>query len=170
MLKRYINNIGLFLGIIGLIVFVFGFAEKGILEKNLAVLYATLLLFVSALIQKEPFFTGLEGIALICANTVFWQVDQVYSLIIFVGLCFVFTMWYFARYKLNFARASAFIGLVSLCLGIVLVRNEFMVVCGVFLAIYAVFSIRQGFTVSWVFLVLNILFTVVAVTSLYGFY
>ncbi|QIV95957.1 hypothetical protein EDC55_10265 [Allofrancisella inopinata] len=171
MLKKYINNIGFCLGVIGLALFVFGLVEKGIFEKNVVILYATLLMFVAALIQKEQFFTGLEGIALvISAIVVFYQAPQVYNLTVFVSLIFVFAIWYFARHKLNFARICAFIGLVCLCLGIVLARNEFMVICGIFLSVYAVFSIRQGFTVSWIFLALNILFALVAIISLYGLY
>lgn len=45
-----------------------------------------------------------------------------------------------------------------------------MVVCGIVLAIYAVFSIQEGYTVGWIFLILNILFAVVAANALYSFY
>ncbi|MDE4965587.1 MFS transporter, partial [Francisella tularensis subsp. holarctica] len=67
-------------------------------------------------------------------------------------------------------RICAFIGLVALCLGILLGRNEPMVVCGIVLAIYAVFSIQAGYTVGWIFLILNILFAVGAANALYSFY
>ena len=88
----------------------------------------------------------------------------------FLVLSFSFAVYYFGRFKLNIPRVFAFIGLVSLCLGILLGRNEPMVVCGIVLAIYAVFSIQQGFSVGWVFLTLNILFAVVAANARYGFY
>lgn len=170
MLKKYIENTGLWLGIVGLVVFMFGLTETNLDNKNLIVLLATFSLFLSALIQKEPFFSGLQGIAFVSALLVFYNVKQTYNMTTFLILSFVFAVYYFGRFKLNIPRVFAFIGLVALCLGILLGRNEPMVVCGIVLAIYAVFSIRQGFSVGWVFLILNTLFTIVAANALYGFY
>ncbi|GAB4223229.1 MAG: hypothetical protein Kow0076_5420 [Francisella sp.] len=170
MLKKVTNNLGLILGIVGLIIFMFGLAETNISQKNLIVFCATLFLFLSAAIQKEPFFTGLQGIAFVSATMVFYNVKPIYNLIVFVFLSFGFAIYYFSKHKLNIARICAFIGLVTLCLGILLGRNEPMVVCGIFLAIYAIFSIQEGYSVGWIFLILNILFAIVAANALYGFY
>ena len=170
MLKKYISNLGLCLGIVGLLLFIFGLTEQNVDNKNLIVLFATFMLFASALIQKEPFFTGLQGIAFVSAVMVFYEVNQNYDLIAFIIMAFIFAITYFSKHPLNLARVCAFVGLVALCLGILLGRNEPMMVCGVFLAVYAMFSIGQGFSVGWVFLALNILFAVVAANSLYGFY
>ncbi|MDE5018850.1 MFS transporter, partial [Francisella tularensis subsp. holarctica] len=41
---------------------------------------------------------------------------------------------------------------------------------GIVLAIYAVFSIQEGYTFVWIFIILNILFADVAANSLYSFY
>lgn len=101
---------------------------------------------------------------------VFYNLAAIYNLLVFIFLAFVFAIYYFSRHKLNIARIFAFIGLVALCLGILLGRNEPMVVCGIVLAIYAVFSIQEGYTVGWIFLILNILFAVVAANALYSFY
>ena len=170
MLKKYIDNLGLFLGIIGLLLFIFGLTEHNVDNKNLIVLLATFMLFVSALIQKEQFFVGLQGIAFVSAILVFYEVNPNYNLIAFLALAFVFAITYFSKHNLNIARVCAFVGLVALCLGILLGRNEPMMVCGIFLAIYAIFSIQQGYSVGWVFLLLNIVFAVVAANSLYGLY
>lgn len=56
MLKKITNNFGLAIGIIGLIIFMFGLTETDNAQKNLIVLFATFFLFLSAAIQKEPFF------------------------------------------------------------------------------------------------------------------
>lgn len=170
MLVKYIKNTGLLLGIIGLVMFMFGLAEESIDNKNMMILMATFFLFTSAVIQKEPFFSGLQGIAFVSAIMVFYQISPIYNLGVFLCLAVGFAIYYFAHFPLNAARIYAFIGLVTLCLGIVFGRNEFMVVCGIFLAIYAMFSIKEGFTVGWVFLVLNILFSLVALNALYKFY
>ena len=170
MLKKYIDNLGLCLGVIGLLLFIFGLTEHNVDNKNLIVLFATFLLFVSALIQKEQFFMGLQGVAFISAIMVFYEVNQNYNLVAFLALAFVFAITYFSKHKINIARICAFIGLIALCLGILLGRNEPMMICGIFLAVYAMFSIGEGYSVGWVFLVLNILFAVVAANSLYGFY
>lgn len=71
MLKKVINNIGLLVGICGLIIFMFGLTETNINHKNLIVFFATFFLFLSAIIQKEPFFSGLQGIAFVSAIMVF---------------------------------------------------------------------------------------------------
>ncbi|MBK2243344.1 MFS transporter [Francisella tularensis] len=170
MLKKITNNFGLAIGIIGLIIFMFGLTETDTAQKNLIVLFATFFLFLSAAIQKEPFFTGLQGIAFVSAIMVFYNLAAIYNLLVFIFLAFVFAIYYFSRHKLNIARICAFIGLVALCLGILLGRNEPMIVCGIVLAIYAVFSIQEGYTVGWIFLILNILFAVVAANALYSFY
>ena len=170
MQNKYIKNIGLYLGIIGLLIFMFGLTGKNISDKNIIVLVATFFLFVSASIQKEPFFSGLQGIAFVSAIMVFYQIQQVYNLSVFISLAIAFSIYYFGRHKLNLARICAFVGLIALCLGILLSRNEPMVVCGIVLAIYAIFSIQEGYSVGWVFLVLNILFAIVAANALYGFY
>lgn len=170
MLKKYIQNIGLVLGIIGLVIFMFGLTQSSIENKNLLILLATFFLFLSAIIQKEPFFSGLQGIAFVSASLNFYNITEIYNLVVFVLLVFGFSIYYFGGHKLNIARICAFIGLVALCLGILLGRNEPMIVCGVFLAIYAIFSIQQGYSVGWVFLILNIAFAFVATNSLYGFY
>ncbi|MBD2809273.1 MFS transporter, partial [Francisella tularensis] len=67
MLKKITNNFGLAIGIIGLIIFMFGLTETDTAQKNLIVLFASFFLFLSAAIQKEPFFTGLQGIAFVSA-------------------------------------------------------------------------------------------------------
>lgn len=56
MLKKITNNFGLAIGIIGLIIFMFGLTETDTAQKNLIVLFATFFLFLSAAIQKESFF------------------------------------------------------------------------------------------------------------------
>ncbi|ASG68312.1 hypothetical protein fh0823_12930 [Francisella halioticida] len=170
MQKKYIQNIGLYLGILGLLIFMFGLAETNTADKNIIVLIATFFLFISAAAQKEPFFSGLQGIAFVSAIMVFYQIGQIYNLGVFIFLAIAFSIYYFGRHKLNIARICAFIGLIALCLGILLGRNEPMVVCGIVLAIYAIFSIREGYSVGWVFLILNILFAIVAANALYGFY
>ena len=170
MLKKHIENLGLCLGIIGLLLFVFGLTEHNLDNKNFMVLFATFMLFTSALIQKEPFFIGLQGIAFVSAILVFCEVNPNYNMVAFIALAVVFAITYLSKYKLNIARVCAFIGLIALCLGILLGKNELMMICGILLAIYAVFSISEGYSVGWVFLALNILFAVVAANSLYGFY
>ncbi|MED7818837.1 MULTISPECIES: MFS transporter [unclassified Francisella] len=170
MQKKYIQSIGLYLGIIGLLIFMFGLTETNISDKNIIVLVATFFLFISAAIQKEPFFSGSQAIAFISAIMVFLQVGKTYNLVVFIFLVVVFCIYYFSKHKLNIPRIFAFIGLVSLSLGILLGRNEPMVVCGIVLAIYAIFSIKEGFSVGWVFLILNILFAIVAANALYRFY
>ncbi|MDE4980453.1 MFS transporter, partial [Francisella tularensis subsp. holarctica] len=77
---------------------------------------------------------------------VFYNLAAIDNLLVFIFLAFVFALYYFSRHKLNIARICACIGLVALCLGILLGRNEPMVVCGSVLAIYAVFSIQEGYT------------------------
>ena len=170
MSKKYIDNLGLCLGMIGLLLFMFGLAEHNVDNKNLIVLFATFMLFASALIQKEQFFIGLQGIDFVSAIMACYEVRQNYNLVIFIALAFIFAITYFSKYKLNIARVCAFIGFIALCLGILLGRNEPMIVCGIFLAVYAIFSIQQGYSVGWVFLILNVLFAIVAANSLYRFY
>ena len=130
----------------------------------------TALLFGSSLIQQEPFFAGLQGLAFVSAIMIFFALSQAINISVFVILSFIFTIIYFNKHKPSLANIGAFIGLVSLCLGMLLAKNQFMLVSGVLLAIYAVFSIKQGFSVGWVFLILNILFAIVAANTLYGFY
>ncbi|MDE4970182.1 MFS transporter, partial [Francisella tularensis subsp. holarctica] len=67
MLKKITNNFGLAIGIIGLIIFMFGLTETDTAQKYLIVLFATFFLFLSADIQNEHFFTGLQGIAFVSA-------------------------------------------------------------------------------------------------------
>ena len=56
MFKKITNNLGLAIGIIGLVIFMFGLTETDIAQKNLIVFFATFFLFLSAAIQKEAFF------------------------------------------------------------------------------------------------------------------
>ncbi|QWU98559.1 MFS transporter [Francisella salimarina] len=169
MLKKIMSNAGLLVGIVGLIIFMFGLVETDVAQKNLIVFFATFFLFLSAVIQKEPFFSGLQGIAFVSATMVFFSFSQIYNLLVFIVLAIIFSITYFSKYKINIARVCAFIGLVALCFGILLSRNEPMIVCGIVLAIYAVFSIREGYTVGWVFLILNLLFAIVAANAIFGF-
>jgi hypothetical protein len=169
MLKKYFDNFGLLVGIIGLVIFMFGLTEHNINNKNAIVLSATTLLFISAIVQKEPFFRGLQCIAFISASMVFFNTPQSINLSIFALLSLAFATFYFRNTKIDIINICAFIGLVSLCLGILLVNNYFMMLCGIFLSIYAIFSIRKGFSVGWVFLVLNILFALIAANTLYNF-
>lgn len=64
MFKKIINNFGLTIGIIVMVIFMFGLTETDIVHKNLIVLFATFFLFLSAAIQKEHFFTDLQGISI----------------------------------------------------------------------------------------------------------
>ncbi|QLE78275.1 MFS transporter [Francisella sp. Scap27] len=170
MLKKYINNIGFCLGVVGLIVFMFGLVETNIDNKNLFILLATFILLISAVIQGEVFFIGSQSIAWITAVMTFFEIGQNYIIIAFILLVTIFALGYFFKNKLLFSNACAFVGLIALCLGIALGMNEPMVICGLFLAIYACFSIKDGYSIGWVFLVLNLVFAVVAINSLYAFY
>ena len=132
MLKKYWNNAGLLLGLIGMVIFIFGLSESNTTDKNLIILCATALLFGSALIQKEPFFAGLQGIAFVSAIMIFFDLSKSINLSVFVVLSFIFAIFYFSKNKISLANICAFIGLVSLCLGILLAQNQFMLASGLF--------------------------------------
>ena len=167
MLKKYIDNVGLCLGIIGLLVFMWGLVTGNADNRDLLILFATFILFLSAVIQREPFFIGLQGIGCISSLLAFFEINIYYSTFAFVILALIFAIRYFLKNKINWPRICAFIGLFALCVGIILRRNEPMVICGLFLAIYAYFSIKEGYSVGWVFLILNLLFAMVALSSLH---
>ena len=65
MLKKIINNLCLAIGIIGLVMFMFGLTETNIAHKNLIVLFATYFLVFVSSHSKRAFFTGLQGIAFV---------------------------------------------------------------------------------------------------------
>ena len=165
--KKYWNEIGLLLGVIGLIMFMFAIPEKNIDNKNLLIIYSGIFLFISPLMQKETFFIGLNGIALVIAIMIFFPIPTIINILILSFLTIVFAIYYFKKYIVNTANICAFIGLVALCLGILFINNFFMLVSGIFLSIYSIFSIKDGFSVGWVFLILNIVFVIVAADTLY---
>lgn len=170
MLKKHIDNLGFCLGVIGLLLFMFGLAEQDIDNKNLVMLFSALLFLASSLIQKEQFFIGLQSVVSIKAIMLFYEANQNYTLTLFIISSFIFAITYFSRSKISIEKVCAFIGLISLCLGTILCRDEPMIICGIFLAIYAIFSIQKGYSIGWIFLVLNILYVIVAANSQYGFY
>lgn len=161
-LKRTCNHIGLAFGIIGLIIFMVGLLTSVIATKNQVILVATIFLASSAWIQREPFFMGSQTIALISAILVYLLMPAWVNLSALIVLSILFAMIFFRYHPLSFDRIIAFSGLIALCLGIVLGNNIPMLVAGILLAIYAIFSIRHGYSVGWVFLILNILFGLVA--------
>ncbi|MDE4965497.1 MFS transporter, partial [Francisella tularensis subsp. holarctica] len=76
MLKKITNNFGLAIGIIGLIIFMFGLTETDTAQKNLIVIFATFFLFLSAAIQKEHFFTVLQVISFVSDIMFFYNLES----------------------------------------------------------------------------------------------
>ena len=80
------------MGFIGLIIFMFGLSNTNADSKNIIILCATALLFTSALIQQEPFFVGLQGIAFVNACMVFYAFSPATNISVFLVLSFIFAI------------------------------------------------------------------------------
>ncbi|MFZ9035753.1 MAG: MFS transporter [Francisellaceae bacterium] len=156
-------------GIGGLIIFTIGLIIDDLPVKYLLFTIGAGFLTLSAIMQKEYFFAGLEAIATINALLALSLVPQITNTIVFVILAIFFTALYLRHHTLNITRLIGFIGLVFLCIGITVASNISMILAGISLSVYALSVLRAGISVGWVFFILNILFTATAIyATVYG--
>ncbi len=163
---KYLDKLALLMSVVGLLVFIFGMIEQDIQLKHTIFLISALFLFFPPVMQKEPFFSGLQTVVLISSSMTFLDISQKINLIVFIVSAVVFAAIFFVKNKINLPQVFAFFGLLMLCLGIVIGSNIPMLISGLALAVYAIFSIRDGFSVAWAFLVLNLTVSSTAVYTL----
>lgn len=154
------------MAIIGLLLFTYGLTTKDVICKNSLFIVGAGLLAISSYFEKEFFFAGLEGVAI--ANTVLLllNVPAYINAIILASLVLVVIFIACKGGKITLQLVIGIIGLALLSCGIIFVSNVMMFIAGILLSIYSYLSIKAGFKVGWVFLILNVIFSAVALTQI----
>ncbi|MCP3967090.1 MAG: hypothetical protein GY750_11495 [Lentisphaerae bacterium] len=164
-ISKFKSNMILAVGIIGLATFTAGLPVDSHITRNILFAVGAVLLTISSFWEKEYFFSCLEVIAFIAAILALCQVGSTASSIVMAVLTVV-TIAFMSRIrKIDTRLCLGILGLVLLTAGIIFATNLIMIAAGVVLCIYSWLSLRAGYKVGWVFLVLNIIFTAVAVFS-----
>ena len=168
--KPYIGNhiFNIILGIVGLGLFIVGTLMPGNPAQKYYFLLGAVLLTISSFLEKNVFFTVLEGIVVVDALMTFCALKPLVT----AGITFVIiiaTIIYFAKrgdFKERYLIVGT-IGLVFLGLGVGLLNPIAYTIGGFFLVIYSLFSILKGFQIAILFLILNLIFTVTSAIGAY---
>ncbi len=160
------KNILLAVGIIGLLVFTSALPVNNFLCKNILIIIGASFLAVSSYLEKEYFFASLECVAIINALLLLFHVAVYLNTVILIVLVLLIAFLIFQKQKITAQLIIGFAGLIFLCLGIIFIQNIFMFIAGILLIIYSYLSVRAGFKVGWIFLILNIIFAAVALMTL----
>ncbi len=160
-------NITLAVAIIGLLTFTAGLVfHNNFGFKNGLFAIGSTLLSIASFLDREYFFSCLEGIAVITALLEIFHIDAVVSTTVLILLVVLTIFLIYRTRKINFHLVIGIIGLILLSLGIIFSTNLLMFIAGVALCLYSYLSAKSGFRVGWVFLVLNMIFTFVAAINI----
>ena len=165
-LFKIAKNLNFALAIIGLLIFTSALPTHNLLTKNLLFIIGATLLAISSYFEKEYFFANLELIAIINAVLVILKIPTYLNTLILIILVLVVIFAISKNHKITNQLLIGFSGLILLSLGIIFVSNIAMLIAGIMLVIYSLLSIKSGFKVGWVFLILNIIFTTIAILQL----
>jgi hypothetical protein len=162
-----INHAPIFLGAIGLILSIIGIPIQDIILKNVLFAIGAAFLSISSALAKEFFFASLEAITLTSAVLNLFNANKILETLVLVTLVLltiILCTWK-AR-KVTFQTIIGVLGLILLNTGVIFSNNYLMFLAGLSLSIYSYLSIRAGVMVGWIFLILNSVFTLVAVVNL----
>ncbi|MCP4179129.1 MAG: hypothetical protein GY756_15320 [bacterium] len=168
--KAYFGNhiVNIIIGIIGLALFIIGTLMPGTYEQKYYFLYGAILLTISSFLEKNTFFTVLETIIVLDAILSFLGLSAI-TISIITFIIIIITIICFAvkgQFKEKYLIAGT-IGLIFLGLGVGINNPVFYTIGGFFIAIYSLLSIFKGFQIAYLFLVLNIIFTITSAIGAY---
>ena len=164
-----INHIlNIIIGIVGLILFIIGTLMPGTYEQKYYFLYGAILLTISSFLEKNSFFTVLETIIVIDAVISFLGLSAVITSIITFIIIIITIICFAAKgeFKEKYLIAGT-IGLIFLGLGVGINNPIFYTIGGFFVALYSLMSIFKGFQIAYLFLILNIIFTITSAIGAY---
>ncbi|HJO94692.1 MAG TPA: hypothetical protein QF753_14940 [Victivallales bacterium] len=168
--KAYFGNhiLNIIIGIVGLILFIIGTLMPGTYEQKYYFLYGAILLTISSFLEKNSFFTVLETIIVIDAVISFLGLSAVITSIITFIIIIITIICFAAKgeFKEKYLIAGT-IGLIFLGLGVGINNPIFYTIGGFFVALYSLMSIFKGFQIAYLFLILNIIFTITSAIGAY---
>ncbi|HBM16450.1 MAG TPA: hypothetical protein DD381_08955 [Lentisphaeria bacterium] len=168
--KPYIGNhiVNILIGIAGLLVFIVGTLMPGSPIQKECFLIGGILLCFSSFLEKNAFFTVLEGIIVIDAVLTYFPLSNMVIAIV-TAILVVVTIIVFAI-KGSFNDKSLLVGtlgLIFLALGVGLLNPIYYTIGGLVIVIYSIFGILNGLQIAWLFLILNAIFTVTSAIGAY---
>ena len=168
--KAYIGNhlVNILIGIVGLLIFIVGTLMPGSPHQRDCFLAGGILLSLSSFLEKNAFFTVLEGIIVIDAILTYFTKSNTLITIITV-LMVILTIVIFAV-KGSFKDKSLMVGtvgLIFLALGVGLLNPICYTIGGFVIVIYSICGIMRGLQIAWLFLILNAIFTVTSAIGAY---
>ena len=146
---------------IGMLIFTSGLVVNDFYTKNYLFLVGIILLGVSSFLEKELFFSSMQCVLFI--NTILTLCKAPLSLNI-VTLCILGSLTFLmlvTYLKVTVQLIIGMLGFIFLSSGIIFASHLFMLFAGIFLLTYSCFSIRDGFSVGWIFMILNLIFITV---------
>ncbi|WP_150466237.1 hypothetical protein [Francisella sp. SYW-9] len=165
----FVNSLGF--AILGLIITIVALPVSDVMLKNYLFIVGGVFLTISSFLDKELLFFWVNGVGMAIAIFI---VISLPNNIIFVLSIFITIYGCYHTLKNTRLRLQILVGLLGfifLSLGTVFsfinftLSNIFMSFSGIALCIYACYSIYVGHKISWIFLLLNMLFTIVALLA-----
>ncbi len=171
--KPYIGNhvLNIIIGIAGLLFFIVGTLMPGSPYQKDFFLTGGALLALSSFLEKNAFFTVLEGIIVIDAILTYLPISNT-VITVLTALMVVLTIIIFAA-KGSFKDKSLLIGtvgLIFLALGVGLLNPIAYTLGGGVIVIYSIIGIMRGSQIAWLFLILNAIFTVTSAIGAYEWF
>lgn len=168
--KPYFGNhvLNIVIGILGLLFFIVGTLIPGSPYQKDFFLVGAILLSLSSFLEKNAFFTVLEGIIVIDAILTYLPISNTVITVI-TALMVIMTIAVFAV-KGSFKDKSLIIGtlgLIFLALGVGLLNPIAYTIGGFVIVIYSILGIMKGLQIAWLFLILNAIFTVTSAIGAY---
>jgi len=168
--KSYRGNhiVNILIGIVGLLIFIVGTLMPGSPYQKDFFLVGGIFLSLSSYLEKNAFFTVLEGIIVIDAILTYFPISNTVITII-TALMVILTIVIFAV-KGSFKDKSLLVGtlgLIFLALGVGLLNPICYTVGGFVIVIYSICGIMNGLQIAWLFLILNAIFTVTSAIGAY---
>ena len=171
MTKTYRGNhiFNIVLGVIGLALLCAGTLTAHIPEiQRFLFLFGALLMTISSYLEKNVFFTFLEGILTIDAILSFTSLSNI-AIGIITFIIVVVVIIYFTingSFKERYLIVGT-IGLFFLALGVGILNPISCMIGGFLLIIYAYMAFKKGIQIAFLFIILNIIFTITAAIGTY---
>lgn len=163
-------DISLIPGVLGMLLIIYG-TQQPLGEQSIFFVCGSLMMLLPALVKRHLFFISLQIIAATGAASAFIPASAAVQASVPVTVTFLFLVTFI--YKKQLQDWLDFLGAISitvLAIGYATSVPLVYFIGGLCLVVYSAVSLRRGIKISWLWLILNCVFSVSAGITLFKIY
>ena len=168
--RKGMFDLSLIPGVVGMVLMIIG-TQQPLATQGIYFVYGSILMLLPAIAKKHVFFIGLQVIAAVGAISAFLPVVKSMQASLPITVTFAFLVWLTVTKRLNdWLDYLGMISIMILAIGYAMSTPVIYLCGGICLIFYSAASIKRGVKISWLWLILNVAFSISAASAIYKFH